>query len=465
MLAAPAAFQRRIATRICAPVVGLGRRAYAQGKAGNERSKHAGRKKRAEGKEKGNGTTYTPPSEDSTEAAVRRPTLIEQLFPERYATAKAQPEPTREVPPLEVPSSAPPPGPESRWTPEQGHGISQNELMRRKIAAQPPNTSVLVLRNAGKNLTEEDFRRVIPQGKHLEGWTLEQGDILRAVPGRNLETLEPTGDYYLLFSTPLSAFTYQSHVMRIHRMVVANAPSSLLSSPIAPPPGYQLEGMDAHDAINSFTLLAPDQALQLRQLKPPLAPAMQFVVKHGGFERLMQRKERMPFEVRLTLEGPQLQLPFIRHVLRTSARDRGLGWSTGADDELPRLSQWEPMSAVDMPSLSNKGSSAKDWAENHHKRGIPLLASKSSNSARASNSGDASTEDAFGAVNNADELRKRTPRPVYIAGFAAEQAMQSFMHFWHGRPMAWSGADRAGGGGTGDEEGDAPPVAHVQVLW
>lgn len=375
--------------------------------------------------------------------------LIEQLFPERYAAASKPSEPAREVPKIS-PIAPTPPLAQSYVPQERDQYIPRSEQLRRHMAEQPPDTSVLVLCNANKNLTEDDFRRVIPQGRHLEGWTLEQGDILRVIPGRDLETLLPTGDYYLLFSSPLSAFTYQGHVSRIHRVVTANTPSTLLSSPIPPPTGYILDGMDVQDAMNSFTLTSPDQRMQLRQLKPPLAPAVHLLVQQGGLEPLMVRKDRMPFEARLELEGPQLQLPFIRHVLRTCARDLGLRWS-GGEDDLPKLARWEPDEANYMPSMSNKTTSASDWAGNLYKRGF------------STKQADPSTGADHGKGDSADdaELKRRMPRPVYIVGFATERALHSFVHFWHRRPVAWPGAGKAGG----EEEGDVPPVMHAQALW
>lgn len=399
-----------------------------------------------EGPTRGTSGNRAGPSKATT------PSLIEQLFPERYAEGGTHRDQVRQVPFIE-PEEIQTPRPETRLAPqheEQSRQSIRAERLRRQMEKQPPNTAVLVLRNAGKNLTEEDFRRVIPQGKHLEGWTLEQGDILRTIPARDMETLEPNGSYFLLFSSPLSAFTYQGHVTRIHRTVMANTPSSLLS-PIAPPPGYFVDGMDAHEAIHSYTLLSPDRTLELRQLKPPLAPALQSLVKHGGFEPLMKRRSRMRFEARLTLEGPQIPLPDIRHILRQSARHRGLSWS-GIDDVLPKLEKWEPVPPSDLPSTANKKGSAMRWADRDERT------SASSDTAKLEVQTDAFGDVSKGAPDPGDSKR-RVPRPVYIAGFSTEQALHSFVHFWHGRPMAWDGSE------SSYEEDDVPPTAHVEVLW
>lgn len=307
---------------------------------------------------------------------------------------------------------------------------------------QGAQTSVLVLRNAGKNLVEEDFKRLIPQGRHLEGWKLEQGDILRVIPGRDLETLDQTGYYYLLFSSPLSAFTYQAHATRIHRMVAAHTPASILSA-IPPPPGYMIEGMDAHAAIECFTLTPPTQSLDLRQLRPPLSPMVDSLVRHGGYVALTKRNDRMPHEARITLEGPQLHKSAIRHILLASASHRGLNWS-GGDDLAPRLTKWEPPPMHEVPSPSRKSSDA----ERH------IQAQETRSEFEWSDSGEID--------KSQDDLqKKRTPLVVYIAGFRTERAMQSFVHFWHRRPMEWETVKTR----QGVEEEDLPPIANVEVLW
>lgn len=391
----------------------------------------------------------TKKDQKSEAQAANEPSLYEQLFPDWEDEAQKQRE--REVPRLPLEAGVQPPTPPFTVTERDLDSRTHSARnLERRMEEQDPDTSVLVLRNASKNLVEEDFRRLIPQGKHMEGWTLEQGDILRVIPGRDHATLEQCNWYYLLFSSPLSAFTYQGHATRVHQIAAAHTPSSMLS-PMMPPPGYMVQDMDVSAAIESYTLTPPNQRIDLRQLKPPLSPVMATIVQHGGYKALLTRKDRMPHEARLTLEGPQLHHSAIRHILYLSGKARGLSWS-GNDDPAPKLTKWEPRKQAEkIPSTLDKGGSTQVRARKQEDvdegvKGWDGLEANEQNGGPQN----PSTE---------GELKRRTPPSVYVVGFQTQRALQSFVHFWHRRPMDWEGFDRAG------DEGDLAPIANVGVLW
>ncbi|EMC92581.1 hypothetical protein BAUCODRAFT_114323 [Baudoinia panamericana UAMH 10762] len=359
--------------------------------------------------------------------------LAEQLFPKTKKDAGDEERPPREIPrlPLESPNMP------KRMT-RSDHNIFHDRPMmpqlEREIRRQDelsPEITVLVLRNASKNLVEEDFRRLVPQGQHMEGWMLEQGDIIKVLPGRDLATLEQGNYYYLLFKNRLSAFTYQGHVSRMFQIVAQQTPTSTASQ-IPPPPGYKVLGMDAHAVLQAFTLVPASQKMDLRMLSHPMTPAMDSLVKHQGYKALVRRPDRMPFEVRLTLEGPQLQVPAIRHVLVETAKDRSLPWS-GGDDNVPRITKWEPTN----PATTRDRHSPKAGA-------VPAPDA----SELAATSGD-----------HVEETR-RSPQLVYILGFCTELAAQRFLRYWHRRPMTLSE--------DGIEHGhydDIAPITNVEMLW
>lgn len=375
--------------------------------------------------------------------------MIEQLFPEeskKYAQAHARKE--REIPrlPLEIPSrQQTPTGRLKRHAQMDEPKFPPNALRARKAmelqAAQAGSqTSVLVMLDASKNLTMEDFRRLIPQGAHMEGWTLEEGDILKVIPGRNLATLAQENFYYLLFSSPLSAFVYQGHASRIGRLAMSATPNSLHNA-LAPAPGYMVDGIDAQAAVQAYTLTPPTKTPRIRQLRPPLAPLVDSIIRKGGYSAMVDRPDKMPYEVRLTLEGPQIPLGRVRSVLHASGRDRGLEWSGGPESNL-KITKYEPQSTpvsydqVDPPRTPNDRTEQTQlqW---------DMLKSQISN--RTSADGEATQ-------------RRRTAAPVYIIGFHFEHAAQSFVRYWHRRPMDF-------GKGNEDEEGDLPPIANVELLW
>jgi len=374
-----------------------------------------------------------------------KPSLAEQLFPEetkRYEEAKHQP--SREVPrlPLE----------RTEYVEEEQHRVFEKTpppvsspwvrpLPGRAMDVGGEQTSVLVLRNASRNLVEEDFRRLIPQGRHMQGWTLEQGDILKIIPGRDTATLEQQNFYYLIFSSQMSAFTYQGHATRVFQLAAAHTPSSVLS-PVQTPPGYMVNGVDVHAAIQSFALVPASQTMELRQLKPPLSPVMESIIQDQGYAGIVHRPSKMPFELRLTFDGPQLRAGIIRSILHACGIARGLAWS-GGDNMNPTITKWEPVespSAMDLHSSRTLDFRGR-WSE---------TADMSPDFERLEDGGDNTG------------LKRRTPLVVYILGFHTEHAMQTFLRFWHMRPMAWKGVDVAT---QYDEEDELPPITRLEILW
>ncbi|KAF2167118.1 hypothetical protein M409DRAFT_66180 [Zasmidium cellare ATCC 36951] len=388
-----------------------------------------------------------PTSDDARDATplrspeVEEPSLVEQLFPE-ISKRNEEPEASREVPRVPLPKVNPDATAQPRPTPSKSNRTDRSwgaQQLEAEMAAAGPGTSVLVLRNASPNLTEEDFRRLVPQGRHLEGWRLEQGDILKVIPGRDLASLEQQNTYYLLFSSALNAFTYQGHVQRIHNLAAVHTPTST-SSPIPPPPGYMIEGLDAHAAIEAYTLVPPTQKLELRQLKPPLSPVMQSLVSNQGWKSINSRQDKMPFEVRLAMEGPQLGPSVVRHILMETGRARGLSWNGGEELNM-KVTRWTPQL---MPSPIQNDENAlnalKDRTEEEQMRIDVMRHTQSSQDPKYA------------------ELKRRTPPEVYILGFHTERAAQSFVTYWHRRPLEMDQPEDAA-------EWDTSPVVNVSMLW
>ncbi|KAK3068671.1 hypothetical protein LTR53_013573 [Teratosphaeriaceae sp. CCFEE 6253] len=388
--------------------------------------------------------------------AAGTPSLIEQLFPEETRRhEKAQRDAAREIPRLPLENISTPHKPDSerhrareadRSRPDAArHG----EAIQRRGGSQGDDISVLVLRNASTNLVEEDFRRLIPQGRHMEGWALEDGDIIKVIPGRNLATLAQENYYYLLFSSAKSAYTYQGHATRILRLAATNTPSSM-TSPMPPPPGYLVDGVDVHSAIASFALVPASQMLELRQLRPPLSPLVERIVRNKGYQAVVSRRHNMPFELRLTFDGPQLQLSNVRNVLIATARHRALTWS-GGEEMSPKITQWEPdalVSPMDLDSHKAKHFAAVDRLTGEEQ------GRREAEAQRRKLKHDRGTDT---SPNEQKQMHGRKPGAVYILGFYTEMAAQQFLRYWHKRPM-----------GRVDEESwedDLPPVANVETLW
>lgn len=113
----------------------------------------------------------------SERAKSFQPSLLVELFPEEANSRQDE----VEIPRLRVDLPA---------TPRRRRGATSEERQAAKFSPQSreayremkeqgEQTAVLVLRNASKNLVEEDFQRLIPKGKHIENWNLEEGDIVK----------------------------------------------------------------------------------------------------------------------------------------------------------------------------------------------------------------------------------------------------------------------------------------------
>lgn len=112
------------------------------------------------------------------EVPRRKPSLHEQLFPEEAQRQDVEVQPTREIPRLPL-DTVKPDQPALQTRDEESHVPEGSLRLQRIMESQGEQTAALVMRNASKNLVDDDFRRIIPKGKYVEGWTLEQGDIIK----------------------------------------------------------------------------------------------------------------------------------------------------------------------------------------------------------------------------------------------------------------------------------------------
>jgi len=115
---------------------------------------------------------------DDDETRVKNTALLRELFPLRREDGALH-HALREVPRLPlnepfVPVHTPPQ--QVATDPSRSEKQRDHEDQMRK---QGERTAVLVVRNVSKSLLEEDFYSLIAKGKHIEGWTLQEGDIVK----------------------------------------------------------------------------------------------------------------------------------------------------------------------------------------------------------------------------------------------------------------------------------------------
>lgn len=93
---------------------------------------------------------------------------------------------------------------------ELGHGRSEDiDEPRRRLTivqrlhdetsgSQEDRDFVLIMVNASLNLLPEDFRSLMPKGRHIEEWNLDQGDIVKSTSRYSVKSPTDSGQSYLV---------------------------------------------------------------------------------------------------------------------------------------------------------------------------------------------------------------------------------------------------------------------------
>jgi hypothetical protein len=204
--------------------------------------------------------------------------LLEELFPE--ATSIPQPrysEKRDQYPKLELPDSTP----IVRRELVDGARTSKEQLVD-SFQSKGEQITVLQLTNCSTELTEADFQRLIPKGKHIEAWRRD-GDFYKIIPGRDPLSLERMAFYYILFRDAEAALAYQKNASRLHKLSALHQPANIFSA-IPPPKGFLEDGEDITAAVQSYNLLPTQHPLSLSVLMQPYNPALRALIERGGYQ-------------------------------------------------------------------------------------------------------------------------------------------------------------------------------------
>lgn len=236
------------------------------------------------------------------------------------------------------------------------------------------DAAILVLGGAPNSLTESDFFRTQlgKPARHVEGWS--STGIHRVIPVRDSETLEPSGQYYILFESGAAAAAWQHEVSTLWRLARVRAltrrelteggsggasstqqrwhkmpdnldPKQILGEkkkgwhghlkryknlvfdeddPTAKD-GRQDQDRDDAASVRNFTLVPQSQRYDLDR---PLYSRLETFLSNGAptlVERLMQRAGSRHL-VLLVLEGGRLSVPTLRALVREDGAERNLPW-------------------------------------------------------------------------------------------------------------------------------------------
>jgi hypothetical protein len=264
------------------------------------------------------------PSRRSTASLERsnEQSLLEELFPEASSYTQPHYTPRNPYPKLDLPNDMPLIRPS--YT---NGGKTKRERIVESFQARSEPLTALQLVHCSTALTEADFRRLVPKGKHIETW-VRDGEFHKVIPGRDPLTLERLPFYYLLFKSPESALAYQNNAVRLHKLSGLHQPSSIFSA-IPPPRGFLEDGEDLDKVMSSYLLKPTSLQLNLNMLMQPYNPNLRALIERGGYVPIVpsvSSKGQPLWKVLLQIDGweplrEDLYYGFTRH-----AYERGLSW-------------------------------------------------------------------------------------------------------------------------------------------
>lgn len=249
-------------------------------------------------------------------------TLLDELFP--GASDYTQPHHTKRnpYPKLNLPESAP-----LIWKYHPKETMTLRERFTDAFKNKTDQITALQLVHCSTELTESDFRRLVPKGKHIESWARD-GEFYKVIPGRDPISLERLPFYYLLFRSPEAALRYQSNASRLHKLSQLHQPQNALSA-IMPPKGFLENGEDINFVTSSYLLIPQNQDLGLNMLMKPYHPALDALIKEGGYRPIVPSTNPSGKEVHKVLfhiEGYEPSAYDLYQLFVQDAVERGLAW-------------------------------------------------------------------------------------------------------------------------------------------
>jgi hypothetical protein len=313
--------------------------------------------------------------------------------------------------------------------------ITYREGAPKRVELVPPGRwrdimTVLELQSGNVSLTEDDFRRLTPKGKHMKEWSVG-GEFTKVFPRRNPWTLqrELPGNYYMIFPSTTSARAYLEHIRDVHKLARQYTPTSL-ASPIAPPPGYLIDGVDVHNLIKNFTLVAPTSQLIVNTytIGPGFHPYKANLFKRGGYSEIVSEgRDRIPQVKLRMLHGPQPTYFEITDAIGKSSSDRNLSWAL--------LDRADHLRKLDMDRYARDHSQDEaDW-------------------------------DAEERAARVAKYQQPEYGQVWVLAFQNMESAKSFVRCWHRRPFPWKKKHEIDPLSPGSKYGHQVTMVEAELLW
>ncbi|KAF2687150.1 hypothetical protein K458DRAFT_333298 [Lentithecium fluviatile CBS 122367] len=262
-------------------------------------------------------TSTAPPSGEMSEQS-----LLDELFPESSSYIQPHYSGRDTYPKLDLPSAVP----VIKRHPYDRQKSGRETLVESFSRGREQITALQLL-HCSTELVESDFRRLIPKGKHIEGW-LRDGEFMKVIPGRDPLNLERLPFYYLLFKSPESALAYQKNAVRLHKLSQLHQPSSIMS-PIPPPKGFLEEGEDINLATSSFLLKPTGLPLSLNMVMQPYNARLRALMEQGGYKPIVPStgaNGKPIYKVLMHIEGYEPSQMDLCQLLTQEGYGRGIQW-------------------------------------------------------------------------------------------------------------------------------------------
>ncbi len=300
----------------------------------------------------------------STEAIApaSHQSLYEELFPNE---AKSQHEPPLNDEDDDAVPRLPLPKPQQADTlesvPHGGPRIFKNHPLR----AQPDQAAVLVLYNASKSLTEDDFRRIEAPRSKSRPWAIG-GSFITVMPVRDPQTLDRKSTYYLIFPSLLAARTYRERAYYLWTLSKSHTRTAagFMTGAVAAPDSVVDPSEDVFTLARGFTLVPPSQKLDLEILPRPYSPLIQNLMRRGGYAQVVgDRSEGGDKVARVMLKfdnGMQPNRKEIDEAIGMDIRKRGVAWRFEGQDHIKKLDvERFVFDAEDTPPADGQGGRSK----------------------------------------------------------------------------------------------------------
>jgi len=415
-----------------------------------------------------------PPSQSTLQTSsasdeISDQSLLDELFPEANSLSPPDLSDKRRAPPkLDLP--APDTNPKIRLYDMDTR--TEREKAIDAFRARGEQTTVLQLSNCSTALTEPDFRRLIPRGKHIDTWS-SAGEFYKIIPGRDPLSLTRLPFYYLLFHSAAAALAYQKNASRLSKLATLHASFSIASA-VSPPAGFLEDGEDIAAVTSSFVLHPQGHALDLRTVMQPYNPSLRALIDAGGYTPIVPNVDERGNKIHrvlLTIDGYEPGHWDLWQIVLRHAHTRGILWPWRNDhaSALRRLRDTINLKTVSKQKLQDLASS--------NPRAASSFTTKNNNSddshaedrefedptISAFLGPSSSSKEAAGDGTSAKEVNQLVMNRVYnrwIAEFEDEDAARRFAGLWH-RVRLPDAKDRDGKWKEAEEE----RWVEAEYLW